>query len=131
MSDEKTQQIDEKVQNLRESGRTDHELFLELCSELEKTLLLIKEQQVVTSGLMLMVDAAMTMIKIHQERLAAVESRLVETSLQDILDGKTLPPLGPTQEHTDMLLAVNERMNLMNIATKERMDEIKNRRTSE
>jgi len=84
------------------------EMLVKLAEEIVKLTRMISDQAEVIKGLMFIIDAAMSMSRMHHERLTALEQRAMGLSFEDLVDGKELKPLGPTQSHYEMLTKINQ-----------------------
>lgn len=112
-------ELEEKVELLGQAVGDGTQDQLQLANELLKTVQAVNDIRAVLDGLMVVLDSAMTMNKIHHQRLMALEQRAQGLSFEDLVDGKQLLPLGPTEEHAAALEAVNAKFQRM----AERLDE--------
>jgi hypothetical protein len=97
--------LKKRLEDFRESGGDPFQvglidLLIKLCESVDQQAEIIKSVMVVA-------DAAVSLNRMHNDRITALEERARGLSMQDIVDGREPTPLGPTQAHYQELMRIN------------------------
>jgi len=98
-------EIEDDIAALGNVGNED--FTLALAQQVLKLSHHVREQHEMIRGVMVVADAAMTLARINNDRVLALEERARGLSMQDIVDGREPTPLGPTQVHYEALQRLN------------------------